>query len=84
MNKKDTIIESVLKKMFEYAGQVPYYNNLKETKSQWQPYFKMTSENKKRWLAWGTQYLQTELGIPYERAEFEMKALDMVYGLKTD
>ena len=84
MNKKDIVIETVLQKMFEYAGQVPYYDNLKETKSQWQPYFKMTLENKSKWIAWGTRYLQTELGIPYDRAEFEMKALDMVYGLKTD
>jgi hypothetical protein len=84
MNKKDIIIEAVLKKMFEYAGQVPYYDNLKETKSQWQPYLKIPADNKKKWIAWGTHYLQTELGISQSRAEFEMKALDMVYGLKTN
>ena len=84
MNKKDTIIEDVLKKMFEYAGQIPHYENLKESKSQWQSYLTMPMENKKRWIAWGTNYLQTELGISHSRAEFEMKALDMVYGLKTN
>ena len=82
MNKKDLIIETVLKKMFEYAGQVPYYENLKETKSQWQHYVSMSEENKKKWLVWGANYLQKELNISPSRAEFEMRALDMVYGFK--
>jgi hypothetical protein len=83
MNKKDIIIEAVLRKMFEYAGQVVYYENLKESKSEWQPYFKMPKENKDKWLVWGTNYLAKELNLPHQRAVFEMNALDMVFGLKT-
>ena len=57
MNKKDIIIEAVLQKMFEYAGQVVYYENLKESKNEWQQYFTMPKENKEKWLLWGTNYL---------------------------
>jgi hypothetical protein len=83
MNKKDIIIEAVLHKMFEYAGQVVYYENLKESKNEWQPYFTIPKENKEKWLAWGTNYLAKELELPQSRAKFEMDALDKVFGLKT-
>lgn len=83
MNKKDIIIEAVLQKMFEYAGQVVYYENLKESKNEWQPYFTIPKENKDKWIAWGTNYLAKELNLPQSRAEFEMIALDKVFGLKT-
>lgn len=83
MNKKDEIIENVLQKMFEYAGQSIHYENLKESKSQWQPYFTIPKENKEKWLEWGTKYLAKELNLPQSRAKFEMDTLDKVFGLKT-
>ena len=83
MATRDDIINELLKKMFEFSGNWPPYENLRENKNEWHSLYSMNKEAKARWLSWGSSYLQKQLGISSSRAQMEMQMLDQMWGLKT-
>jgi len=83
MDKRTEIINELLKKMFEFSGNYPPYENLRETQNQWRGMYSMPQDAKIKWLNWGTGYLQKEMGLSQSRAQMEMQMLDQMWGLKT-
>jgi hypothetical protein len=83
MNKKYQVTETLLSKMFEYAGYPAPNQNLRETKSEWYGNYQMSNANKLQWMDWGANYIQQELGVTKDRAKLEMYMLAMTFGLKT-
>lgn len=83
MANRAEIIQTLLEKMFEYAGYPAPNGNLRETKKDWHSNYYMRSTDKDMWVAWGTRYLQTELGLSKDRAGLEMDILSLSFGLKT-
>lgn len=83
MNKKYEVTETLLSKMFEFAGYPAPNSNLRQTKSEWYNNYQMSKVDKIQWLNWGTEYLQQALNIPKDRAKFEIEMLDISFGLKT-
>ena len=83
MNKKYQVTETLLSKMFEYAGYPAPNQNLRETKSEWYGNYQMSNANKSQWMDWGANYIQQELGVTKDRAKLEMYMLAMTFGLKT-
>ena len=81
--RKYQIIQELLEKMFEYAGHYPPNQTLRETKRDWYNNYTMSKEAKQQWIAWGTTHLQSEMGLPRDRAATEMQMLDLTFGLKS-
>ena len=83
MNKKYEVTETLLSKMFEYAGYPAPNQNLRETKSQWYGNYQISNSAKLQWMDWGANYIQQELGVTKDRAKLEMYMLAMTFGLKS-
>lgn len=83
MNKKYEVTETLLSKMFEFAGYPAPNSNLRQTKSEWYGNYQMSNVSKKQWINWGSNYIQQELGVTKDRAKMEMEMLAMTFGLKT-
>jgi hypothetical protein len=83
MNKKQEVTETLLSKMFEYAGYPAPNQNLRETKSQWYGNYQISNSAKLQWMDWGANYIQQELGVTKDRAKLEMYMLAMTFGLKS-
>jgi hypothetical protein len=83
MNKKYEVTETLLSKMFEFAGYLPPNQNLRDTKAQWYGNYQMSNASKLRWMDWGANYIQQELDVTKDRAKLEMYMLAMTFGLKT-
>ena len=83
MNKKQEVTETLLSKMFEYAGYPAPNQNLRGTKSEWYGNYQISNSAKLQWMDWGANYIQQELGVTKDRAKLEMYMLAMTFGLKT-
>ena len=83
MNKKYEVTETLLNKMFEYAGHYPPNTNLRETKQDWYNQYQMSNESKLQWINWGTGYIEQEFGVSKDRAKKEMEMLAITFGLKS-
>ena len=83
MNKKYEVTETLLSKMFEFAGYSAPNTNLRQTKSDWYNNYQMSNASKLQWINWGAGYIQQELGVPKDRAKLEMEMLAITFGLKT-
>ena len=83
MNKKYEVTETLLSKMFEFAGYLPPNQNLRDTKAQWYGNYQISNSAKLQWMDWGANYIQQELGVTKDRAKLEMYMLAMTFGLKS-
>jgi hypothetical protein len=76
---KELIIETLIDKMFEFAGHPIRYNDIKDSKDEWYTRWTMTEEQNKKWREWAINYLKKNGFLNPKR---EIDFFDLNYGLK--
>ena len=74
-DKDQTIVETMINKMFEIAGHSVTYDDIKDRKDNWYQQWTMTEEQNKEWRDWGLKYLKKQKGLLKYYAEKQIKAM---------
>jgi len=79
--KRELFVEDTINKMFEIAGYLVTYQDIKDRKDDWFREYTMTVEQGEEFKKWGKKYLMKELRESAKSAEREMMWFNLQWGL---
>mgnify|MGYP000312202963 CR=1 FL=1 len=83
--KRELFVEDTINKMFEIAGHLVTYQDIKDRKDDWFTKWTMTEAQRDEWKEWCFNYLKKNKKAWTKRlVEREVAMFDLCYGLKID
>ena len=76
------ISKALINEMFKIAGHDVKYEDIATRKDEWYQEWTMTEEQNKRWVEWGTKFIEHHLNTLPKIAQSEMAMFNLNYGLK--
>ena len=81
---KQQITKALINEMFKIAGYNVTYDDIATRKDAWYLQWTMTEEQNKKWIEWGTKFIQKHMNTLPKLAQDEMRMFNLNYGLKID
>lgn len=81
---KVQITKALINEMFKIAGYTVTYDDIVNRKDAWYLDWTMTEEQNKRWVEWGTKFIQKHMNTLPKSAQDQMRMFNLNYGLKIE